>query len=219
MIQLIIMGFIIAASVIFSIKIPDIIMKYKNKTDIDDLSKAKKYTVTVLACVALVASEIFILTRGISLFNWVCFAIILTLSATIIIVDTRCRIIPNLCLFPMLLTITVYLIYNTITKEMSVNIIYSIIGMIMMCFMMITVTNLLGFKGYLGAGDIKYFSVAAYLFTLTGQIVGMLTGLVAAIAIYMIPMLIAKKITMKSMIAFGPFIGFGVMFGICWMLA
>lgn len=198
----------------FILTLPGLIMKYKKKQD--QASKSKKTASIVAATFAYFLSGAFVLIEEQLFINYVLLVLILMLSAIIVIVDTRCRIIPNICLFPMLIISAGYLIYNTVIGAEWVNIVFSIISMIMMCVGLIALTAALHFQGYLGAGDIKYLSVGAFLFGFSDRIVGMLAGIVISMAAYLIPMFIAKKLTMKSFIAFGPFIGFGMMCGICW---
>ena len=194
--------------------LPGRIMKLRKKCDL--VGDRKRTLITVISESVFLVSNLFLLLREDDLVNFVLLSSILMLSAVVVIVDTRCRIIPNLCLFPMLLIAAGYLVYNMLRGAEWVNIPYSIISMLMMCFGLITLTNVLRFRGYLGAGDIKYCAVAAFLFTFSQRIVGMLIFTVLSMVLYLIPMFLAKKITMKSLIAFGPFIGFGVMGGICW---
>ena len=195
--------------------LPGRIMKFKQKTDLASEKKIK--AVTVVAEIAYILSDGYVLIQEQFLLNYLLLSFILILSAVIIIIDTRCRIIPNVCLFPMMLIAIGYLIYSAVNGMDWIYIIFNIISMVMMCFGLIFLTAALHFQGYLGAGDIKYLSVGALLFGFSNRIVGMLVGIAISMAAYLIPMFISKKLTMKSLIAFGPFIGFGMMFGVCWL--
>ena len=194
--------------------LPGRIMKYKKKEDL--VGPRKKKYIAIIAEGAFLVTDIYLMLQENDLINFILLSLILMLSAVIIDVDTRCRIIPNMCLFPMLLIATGYLVRNMILGADWVSIPFSLISMFMMCFGLISLTSILHYKGYLGAGDIKYCAVAAFLFTFSPRIVGMLLGIILSMAVYLIPMFLTKKIGLKSLIAFGPFIGFGVMSGICW---
>jgi Flp pilus assembly protein protease CpaA len=195
--------------------IPGWIMKKKNKTD---LAGKKKIIVSrILAEAAFIGSSILLVFMEKDLVSCLFLMAILMLSSSIIIVDTRCRIIPNLCLFPMLLLCIGYMGRNIKLGGSWEQVPAGIFSMVMMCLILQALTAMLHFQGYLGAGDIKYLSVAAFLFSFSSRITGMLIALVISMAAYLIPMLLTKKITLKSMIAFGPFIGFGMMGGICWL--
>lgn len=195
--------------------LPSQIMKKKNK--IDTAGKGRILVARLFTEASLIAAGIFLMLTEKDLPSFLILSLILMLSAAIIIIDTRCRIIPNLCLFPMLLLCAGYLARRIALGEPWTRIPSGIVSMIMMCALLMGLTSALHFQGSLGAGDIKFLSVAAFLFTLSSRITGFLIGLVISMAAYLIPMLLMKKITMKSMIAFGPFIGFGMIGGICWL--
>lgn len=195
--------------------LPSMIMKRKNKTD--TAGKGSILAARLFAEASLIAAEVFLVRTETDLLSFLILSLILMLSAVIIIIDTRCRIIPNLCLFPMLLLCAGYLARRIALGESWTRIPSGIVSMIIMCALLMSLTSVLHFQGSLGAGDIKFLSVAAFLFTLSSRMTGLLIGLVISMAAYLIPMLLMKKITMKSMIAFGPFIGFGLMGGICWL--
>lgn len=195
--------------------LPGRIMKSKHKEDL--AGKTKRIAVTVLSEIAFLAADAWLLVKEPDLISFLLLSAILMLSGAIVIIDTRCRIIPNLCLFPMLLLATGYLVRSIVMGADWGILISSTVSMIFVCFGMIALTNMLHFQGYLGAGDIKYCAVGAYLFSFSARFAGMLIGIVVSMLIYLIPMLLAKKITLKSLIAFGPFIGFGMMSGICGM--
>lgn len=169
----------------------------------------------VAAELALIISECCVFWKETDWLTILLLSSILMLSAVILVIDTRCHIIPNLCLFPMLLLTLGYLIRSHGDNSLVVLFGNSVVSMIMMCFILMTLTTMLKFRGALGAGDIKYASVAAFLFGLSARIVPMLIWMTASMLLYVLPMILAKKMTFKSMIAFGPFIAIGVMGGIC----
>ncbi|WP_130836158.1 prepilin peptidase [Lachnoclostridium sp. Marseille-P6806] len=204
---------VILAELLLLMLLPDALMKYKKKSDL--CGRNKKLAAYLLSAAGLLASSAVVAAMEADLVTFCLYGLILLLSAVTIVVDARCRIIPNLCLFPMLLLSLGILIRNR--REPWVNIPYSILSMLFMCAFMLSFTALLHFHNYFGAGDIKFLSVSAFLFTLSARIIGMLGGMVLAMLLYIVPMLLMRRITLKSLIAFGPFIGFGMMAGICWL--
>jgi Flp pilus assembly protein protease CpaA len=201
---------ILAAEIITSLFIPTPLMKYKKKEDI--CSKGTKIFAVIASTVCLSLSGCFLAAYEPGLLNFCLMSLFLMLSSVIIQVDTRCRIIPNLCLFPMLVLSAVYIGFNY--SKPWIDIPTNIFTMIIICMALMGLSSTI-FRGYFGAGDIKYLSVCGLLFGTSIGMIGTLAGMVASLLIYLIPMLIAKKLTMKSFIAFGPFIGIGAMLGVC----
>lgn len=195
--------------------LPSWIMKKKNKSDI-----AEKHSILiarVFAEISYLCANAAVAIHEEDVFQFFFLSVVMMLSAAIIIIDVRCRIIPNICLALMLIACVGYRIRLVVLGGDPLRIVYGVLSMIVMCAVLQLLTAMLKFQGCLGAGDVKFLSVGAFLFTFSSQIIGLLAGLIISMLIYLVPMMLMKKITLKSMIAFGPFIGFGMMGGICWM--
>lgn len=201
---------ILAAEAVLSVVLPPLIMKIKHKKDI--CSSAMRTLSMIAAVTALLITGGFLAVYESDTLNFCLLSLFMMFSAVIVQVDTRCRIIPNLCLFPMLILAGLYIGFNF--NKPWVDIPTSIITMLIICMALMALSNT-AFHGYFGAGDIKYLSVCGLLFGTNMGMIGTLAGMICTLLLYLIPMLIAKKITLKSMIAFGPFIGIGSMIGTC----
>lgn len=200
-------------SVISGILFPNWIIKRKNLCDRDTLGNAKN---TGLFLIATILNIICVIFLGIVEENWIIFLIlglIANLAGLILIVDARVHIIPNMCLFPMLLLMAGY---HIIFKDYT-GLINGFIAMFFTCYGILALTKLLGFNGYFGAGDIKYLSVGAFMFGLNVNLAGFVVGWVASLFIVVIPLLLLKKISKTSMIAYGPYISVGMFTGLMFL--
>lgn len=201
---------ILAVEIGLSLLLPSPVMRIKHKKDI--CSKKTRTVSSVVATSALFGTGAFLAAHETNLFNFCILSLFMMLSAAIVQIDARCRIIPNLCLLPMLILAGLYIGFNY--NKPWVDIPASIITMLIICMALMALSNT-AFHGYFGAGDIKYLAVCGLLFGTSAGMIGTLIGMIVTLLIYLIPMLTMKKLTMKSMIAFGPFIGLGSMIGIC----
>ena len=145
---------ILAVEIGLSIFLPDPIMRIKHKENI--CSNRIQTVSSIVSVLALLGAGAFISIHETSLFNFCILSLFMMLSAVIVQIDTRCRIIPNLCLFPMLILASLYigLNYNKPWVDIPTN----IITMLIVCTVLAGLSNT-AFKGYFGAGDIKYLAV------------------------------------------------------------
>ena len=140
-------------------------------------------------------------------------AVIAILSGMIFLVDARVKIIPNVCLYPILLLAVIrYLLLKD-----YVGLENSFIAMFVTCYGLLFVMKLLGLKGYFGSGDVKLLSVSVFLFGISQHIVGFVVGWVVSLFATISVLLLLKKITRKSMIAYGPYLAIGILTGLCSM--
>lgn len=140
-------------------------------------------------------------------------AVIAILSGMIFLVDARVKIIPNVCLYPILLLAVIrYLLLKD-----YVGLGNSFIAMFVTCYGLLFVMKLLGLKGYFGSGDVKLLSVSVFLFGISQHIVGFVVGWVVSLFATISVLLLLKKITRKSMIAYGPYLAIGILTGLCSM--
>lgn len=200
-------------SVFFSVLFPNWIIKRKKLEERDTLTNAKKTWLTLIATILNIICLVYIGTEE---KNWIIFVIlglIANLSGLILIVDARVHIIPNMCLFPMLLLMAGY---HIIFKDYA-GLINGFIAMFFTCYGILALTRILGFNGYFGAGDIKYLSVGAFMFGLDINLAGFVVGWVASLFIVILPLLLLKKISRKSMIAYGPYISVGMFTGLMYL--
>jgi len=197
-------------NIIIQILMPEILIKYRHKEESDTLAKHWKVILKGLAFIISGVAIYFICENEVRTINIIMLSIISMLMGLVISIDIRVRIIPNILLLVMLICTTIYLYTNYDITQVFINFGF-------MCGMvasLLLLTNLLGFSGYFGAGDIKLISVGTYLlgisyfgFTL------MWIGMIVAMIISLLPLLLMKKITLKSMIPFGQFISCGILLG------
>ena len=145
---------ILAAEIGLSIFLPDPIMRIKHKENI--CSNRIQTVSSIVSVLALLGAGAFLTMHETALFNFCILSLFMMLSAVIVQIDARCRIIPNLCLFPMLILASLYigLNYNKPWVDIPTN----IITMLIVCTVLAGLSNT-AFKGYFGAGDIKYLAL------------------------------------------------------------
>lgn len=192
---------------------PGMIIKKKGKVEKDKLSNTKKTLLEIATVLINIGCIVFLGLKETNPIILTILGLIAILSGIILIVDARVHIIPNMCLFPMLLLM---LLYHIVLKD-YMGIGNGFVAMFFTCYGILLLTKLLGFQGYFGAGDIKYLSVGAFMFGLDVNLVGFVVGWVASLFIVVIPLLLTKKITGKSMIAYGPYISVGMCTGLMYL--
>lgn len=200
-------------SVTFGATFPRWIIKRKNLTERDTLSSSKKVWLLLTAAILNIICVVYIGAEEKNYITLIILGLIANLSGLILIVDTRVHIIPNMCLFPMLLLMAGY---HIIFRDYT-GLINGFVAMFFTCYGILAITRLLGFNGYFGAGDIKYLSVGAFMFGLGINLVGFVVGWVASLFIVILPLLLLKKISRKSMIAYGPYISVGMFTGLMFL--
>lgn len=183
----------------------------KNKTEEDVLSAKLKILLNLFASVLYAGVMLFMHYRDVSGINLILIGIAQTLVGVIIPIDARVHIIPNLCLLPMMIDALVYQIVN-LHGESLLN---AFLAMFTLGIILLTVTSISKMRSYFGAGDIKLISVAGLLLGYS-SLMPLFMGMLVSMLIYIVPMMIAKKLNLKSMIAMGPFIGVGIMYATVW---
>lgn len=189
------------------------LIKKKGYTEKDTLSYKKKMMLNIVSLILLFVTMGVMGYYETNLYQYFILSAIGALSMIILITDARIHIIPNKCLFPMVILITIYHIVN---KD-YVGLGNGLVAMFFTCYGILLLTSILHFKGYFGAGDIKFLSVGAYLFGLGPNMIGFVAGWVISLFLIEVPLLLLKKISMKSMVAYGPFLSVGMMTGIIFL--
>ena len=99
---------ILAAEAVLSVVLPPLIMKIKHKKDI--CSSAMRTLSIIAAVTAFLITGEFLAVYESDNLNFCLLSLFMMFSAVIVQVDTQCRIIPNLCLFPMLILAGLYIV-------------------------------------------------------------------------------------------------------------
>lgn len=188
---------------------------YKGKTSVDVLSEKKRNVMNLL----LVGSALLVSEIAVACSSGIISGILLTaftaLLAVCMGVDIRVHIIPNICLLPMLCAAVVYLMINW---PGTAGFLTHIGTALAFCYGMLLAAKLVHAEALLGAGDIKLITVVSLLFGMGCAEIVMFAGMILSLLAYVVPMMMTKKMTLKSMVALGPFIGIGTMAGIVSMM-
>ena len=192
---------------------PGWIIKKKKKEEQDTLQNKLKLFLSTGTILLNIVSTTYVFQKETNIVMAILLWMISTLSGVILLVDIRVKIIPNMCLFPILALSAL----NYIIKNDFAGLINGFILMFFACYGILLLTRLLHFTGYFGAGDIKMISVATFLFGTGPGIIGFVLGWVISLILIEGPLLLLKKITLKSMIAYGPFLSIGMMKGILFL--
>lgn len=179
----------------------------------DTKTKAEKIIFTVLSVAFTGATTAFLIYSEKSMPMLVILCMIAVLAGMIFLMDIRVRIIPNVCLYPILLLAVI----RYIVLKNYVGIGSGFVAMFFACYGLLLLTRLLGFNGCFGSGDIKLLSVCVFFFGIDRNIIGFVAGWVISLFATTIVLLLMKKITMKSFIAYGPYISIGIFTGLCFM--
>ncbi len=118
------------------------------------------------------------------------------------VVDIKLRIVPNFIVICLAASQAVAAFTYAMTYISLLNAIITIV--IFLLFMLISKLS----KEQIGMGDVKLLAVVNLFYGLSFVIYSMLFGMIAVL-IYSVPMMIAKKMNLKSQIPFVPFYTIG----------
>ncbi|MDR0847208.1 MAG: A24 family peptidase [Lactobacillales bacterium] len=134
--------------------------------------------------------------------------------STIVLIDKYKFIIPNKIIIAFLITRIVLFVIELFTNNAMANVrslVTSIVSAVVVVLFMLLVRLIA--KGGIGLGDVKVLGAIAFMTGLWNVVFALLFGSVVS-CLYVGGMLLAKKITKKEKIAFGPFIYIGLVISI-----
>ncbi len=210
-------------SLILCFIMPDKIIRYKKKTEKDTLNKKRKnlFLALVLFIHSLLSYSIIFNTLNFNtndikvILQNIIILILLMIIEWITLIDIRTRIIPNILLLSMLILITIYKCLSVTNIETFFNeFVPSVFSMLLVVSGILFLNSLFGSNYIFGSGDIKYLGVGAYLCGHMAQISSLLSGFAIGTFGIIFLLLILRKITLKSVIPFGPMISIGFINGL-----
>ncbi len=186
-------------------------IEYKYNKKGKTLPADPRYTSVPVKLLCLIASGAFWAAAGAfsaGVIQAVLLAVILFDALVITIIDIRTHMIPNetvliLALAGLLLRVTVFGFLSVIP---------AIISMMVVMVVFTTLGSFLG-TGTVGAGDVKLVGAIGIVLSWPYIMYGLI-GMSALMLLWCSVGLIAKKMTLKSMLAFGPFMMGGTAFAI-----
>jgi Flp pilus assembly protein protease CpaA len=184
---------------------------YKLKRSDKTISPDKRFTSVILKLAFLIVNGALWATVGLFASNilHICLlAFILLIAAVIIIVDIRIHIVPNEAIFVLLLA--------GLVIQFSLNgllgILYAVITMLVVMVVFITLGSALGLNT-IGAGDVKLAGTMGLLLGYPYIMYAMI-GMAALLLVWCLGGLATRKLSLKSMFAFAPFMMAGTIFAI-----
>jgi leader peptidase (prepilin peptidase)/N-methyltransferase len=171
----------------------------KKKKEVPD---GKKYLSVISRLICMLISGILLAFTGLltnSVFNAVLYSIVMINAVLISVIDIRVRMIPNETVF-LLAAVGLVLL---ITAGDVMGIIQAVISVVVVMSVFIALGSALGLDS-IGAGDVKLAGAMALVLGFP-QIMYGLIGMSGMLVIWIGIGLLLKKLTLKSPLAFGPF--------------
>ena len=189
------------------------LIEKKKLEERDTRGKIEKTLFAILDVVITNVTTAFLIYSEKNVPMLVLLCMIALLAGMIFIMDIRVKIIPNVCLYPILLLALV----RYIMMKDFVGIGTGFVSMFFTCYGLLALTSILGFNGYFGEGDMKLLSVGVFLFGIGRNIVGFVAGWTISYFVIAGVLLLLKKVSRKSLIAYGPYVSIGILTGLCGM--
>lgn len=193
--------------------LPDGLIAYRKKTDKDTLDRKFVRRITLVFSYCTGCCVAFLMLNS-TLLDGILLSLIATLCGVIAIVDTRVRIIPNVCSYPMLLIEIIYLIRHTNAEGFLIH-----IGTgISFAVMILLAIRIAGHGEVIGTGDLKLLTIIGFLFGTSMSAIIMLVTMIVLMLIDILPGIITKKRSFKDMLPMAPFLVPGIFLGLCYMV-
>lgn len=183
-------------------RIAEKLIAYKFLKKRKELPDGKKYLSLSAKLVCMLVSGILLAVTGLltnSVLNAVVFSVVMIDAVLISVIDIRVRMIPNETVF-LLAAVGLVLL---ITAGDVAGIFQAAISMFVVMFVFIALGSAMGSES-IGAGDVKLAGAMALVLGFP-QIMYGLIGMSGMLLIWIGTGLLLKKLTLKSSLAFGPF--------------
>lgn len=189
--------------------------EYPEHEKYDILTKNKRILVNIIfiSLTVLVGELIFL--KDLSIYASLCLLLFAVSAECITLIDMRIRIIPNLIIYFMTAVMILFIFLTKGWQSTLYAVLFITGAVLILDFLATKIYKTTG--EYIGGGDLKYLIVLAVMFAYglnSNAILGMAVGFVGSILVDLVPKLIAKKITLHSMISFGPYVSVGILTGI-----
>lgn len=136
-----------------------------------------------------------------------------SVSIVLFLIDFRVRLLPNMLLGPLFL---LGVLLQGVTNG-PMGLLRGLICMAAVMAVFLALGSVMGLSSAVGAGDVKLAGVMGMALGYPAVLPG-IAIMTAILLIFCLAGLALKKITLKSMIPFGPFLLPGLMGGILWLL-
>lgn len=202
----------VITAVIACLIAPDKLIVFRHKTEQDTLDRKFVKRITAVFAIGTAACAAVLMHHS-TLIDGILLSLIAILCGVIAIVDTRVRIIPNICSYPMLLIELIYLLMHTNMEGLLIH-----IGTgLSFALMILIAIRIAGHGEVIGTGDLKLLTIVGFLFGTSTSTIIMLVTMIVLMLMDVLPGIITKKRSFKDMLPMAPFLVPGILLGLCYM--